>query len=86
VERENKERVHSHSTAISDRRPVHDQLDEEAATQRIEAVLNRLEQIERGTMQTPANTIVGLGVKARQSRTLPARMRSASTDQLIACT
>jgi hypothetical protein len=82
VERENKQRVHNHSTAVDGRHPVQEQFDEEAATQRIEAVLSRLERIERGIMQTPANTIVGLGVKARHAAHVTSEFWNTPVDRL----
>jgi hypothetical protein len=82
VERENKQRVHNHSTAIDGRHPAQDRFDEEAATQRMEAVLSRLERIERGIMQTPANTIAGLGVKARHAAHVTSEFWNAPIDRI----
>ncbi|WP_035644853.1 hypothetical protein [Bradyrhizobium sp. ORS 285] len=39
----------------------------EPSIERIEAVLNSLDPIERAIMATPARTVVGLGVKARHA-------------------
>lgn len=41
--------------------------DEASRRQKIESVLARLEPVERAIMATPAQTIVGLGVKARHA-------------------
>ena len=41
--------------------------DYEAGTRHIEAILARLDPIERAIMATPARTIAGLGVKARHA-------------------
>jgi hypothetical protein len=43
------------------------QAEDEAMTERIEAILWRLEPIERAIMEAPARTLVGLGVKARHA-------------------
>jgi hypothetical protein len=82
VERDNKQRVHNDSTATDGRCPVNVQLDEEAATQRIESVLSRLEEIERGIMLSSAHTIVGLGVKARHAAYVTSEHWNAPTDRI----
>ncbi len=82
VEREYKECVHRRSTALDGRYSVHVQLDEETATQRIESVLSRLEQIERRIMLTSAHTIVGLGVKARHAAYVTSEYWSAPIDRM----
>jgi hypothetical protein len=82
AERECKERVHSGSTAMDGRHPVHVQLDEETTIQKIESVLSRLEQIERNIMLTPAQTIVGLGVKARHAAHVTSEYWSAPIDRI----
>src|SRR5438552_2083606 len=82
VEREYKERVHSRSTAMDGRHSVHVQSNEETTTQQIESVLSRLEQIERNIMQTPAHTIVGLGVKARHAAYVTSEYWSAPIDRI----
>jgi hypothetical protein len=81
VQRECKGSVHNYSTAADGRYPGHDQ-SEEAATQRIEGVLRRLEQIEREIMLTSARTIVGLGVKARHTAYVTSENWSAPIDRL----
>jgi len=43
------------------------QSDDTVGTEQIEAILARLDPIERAIMATPACTIVGLGVKARHA-------------------
>jgi hypothetical protein len=42
-------------------------MDHEAGTGQVEAILARLDPIERAIMATPARTIAGLGVKARHA-------------------
>jgi hypothetical protein len=81
TERESKQLVHNHSTATDNRRPGHAELDEEAATRRIESVLSRLERIERGIMLTSANTIVGLAVKARHAAYVTSEYWNAPIDR-----
>jgi hypothetical protein len=81
VEREYKERVRSRPTATDGRHSVHVP-DEETATQQIESVLSRLEQIERNIMLTPAYTIMGLGVKARHAAYVTSEYWSAPIDRI----
>ena len=47
--------------------PLRQPAPDDAATDRIEAILLRLYPIEQEIIQTPASTIVGLGVKARHA-------------------
>jgi hypothetical protein len=49
------------------RRGVDVGTDYEAGTREVEAILARLDPIERAIMATPARTIAGLGVKARHA-------------------
>lgn len=55
------------SPARSTATPAQRQVEDDATTERIEAILARLEPIERAIMEAPARTLVGLGVKARHA-------------------
>ncbi|WP_315763757.1 MULTISPECIES: hypothetical protein [unclassified Bradyrhizobium] len=58
------------SQHVDDREPrdqINIRSEEASRTQKIEAVLARLALIERAIMATPAQTIVGLGIKARHA-------------------
>jgi hypothetical protein len=48
----------------------------------VEAMLGRLEPIERAIMATPARTVVGLGVKARHAAYVMSEYWSAPTDRM----
>ena len=50
--------------------------------QKIESVLARLEPIERAIMATPAQTIVGLGVKARHAAYVVSEHWDSSIEQI----
>jgi hypothetical protein len=82
LEREYKERVDSRSTAVDERHSEHVRSNEEIATQRIESVLSRLEEIERKIMLTSAHTIEGLGVKARHAAYVASESWNAPIDQI----
>jgi hypothetical protein len=56
--------------------------DEVSRTQRIESVLARLSPIERAIMATPAQTIVGLGIKARHAAYVVSEHWDVPIDQL----
>jgi hypothetical protein len=71
-QRECNERMVTRSAEQSpDQGAVHQQVcnrsDDEAAMRQTEAILTRLDPIERAIMATPARAIVGLGVKARHA-------------------
>ena len=56
--------------------------DEASRMQKIKSVLARLEPIERAIMATPAQTIVGLGVKARHAAYLVSEHWDSSIEQI----
>lgn len=56
--------------------------DDETATRLIESVLARLEPIERAIMVTPAQTIAGLGVKARHAAYVISQYWNGPTESL----
>lgn len=57
-------------------------LDPAAGTRRLEAILARLQPIERAIMQMPARTITGLGVKARHAAYVMSQYWDAPADQI----
>jgi hypothetical protein len=59
-----------------------DQEANEARTKEDEAVLARLDPIERAIMQTPACTIAGLGVKARHAAHVMSQYWEAPIDRI----
>ncbi|WP_316202890.1 MULTISPECIES: hypothetical protein [unclassified Bradyrhizobium] len=54
----------------------------DVATGQIEAILLRLYPIEKGIVQTPASTIVGLGVKARHAARVMSQYWEEDLDQI----
>ena len=61
---------------------VHVGSDCEARTREVEAILARLDPIERAILATPAHTIVGLGVKARHAAYVTSQYWSESIDKI----
>lgn len=57
-------------------------LDEASRTQKIESVLARLAPIERAIVFTPAQTIVGLGIKARHAAYVVSEHWNVPIDQM----
>jgi hypothetical protein len=55
---------------------------EAAETRQLEAILARLDPIERAIMTTPARTIVGLGVKARHAAHVTSQYWSEPIDKI----
>jgi hypothetical protein len=56
--------------------------DHESRTTQVEAVLVRLDPIERAIMDTPARTIAGLGVKARHAAYVMSQYWSKPIDKI----
>jgi hypothetical protein len=56
--------------------------DHEAETRQLEAILARLDPIERAIMTTPARTIAGLGVKARHAAHVTSQYWSEPIDKI----
>ncbi|WP_316162435.1 hypothetical protein [Bradyrhizobium sp. SZCCHNRI20481] len=56
--------------------------DEASRTQKIESVLARLTPVERAIMTTPAQTIVGLGIKARHAAYVVSEHWDVPIDQM----
>jgi hypothetical protein len=56
--------------------------DYEAGTREVEAILARLDPIERAIMATPAHTIAGLGVKARHAAYVTSQYWSEPIDKI----
>jgi hypothetical protein len=56
--------------------------DYEAGTREVEAILARLDPIERAIMATPARTIAGLGVKARHAAHVTSQYWSEPIDKI----
>jgi hypothetical protein len=56
--------------------------DYEAGTSKVEAILARLDPIERAIMATPARTVAGLGVKARHAAYVTSQYWSEPIDKI----
>jgi hypothetical protein len=56
--------------------------DREAGTNHMEAILARLQPIERAIMQAPVCTVTGLGVKARHAAYVMSQYWGAPTNQI----
>jgi hypothetical protein len=61
---------------------LHAEVGSSALTKRVEAILARLDLIERAIMETPACTLAGLGVKARHAAYVLSQYWDAPIDRI----
>jgi|SRR5258705_5979815 hypothetical protein len=61
---------------------LHAEVGSGALTKRVEAILARLDPIERAIMETPACTLAGLGVKARHAAYVLSQYWDAPIDRI----
>jgi hypothetical protein len=61
---------------------LREEVGHEALTKQIEAILARMDPIERAIMETPACTIAGLGVKARHAAYVMSEYWEAPIDRI----
>jgi hypothetical protein len=61
---------------------LREEVGDEALTKKVEAILVRMDPIERAIIETPACTIAGLGVKARHAAYVLSRYWEAPVDRI----
>ena len=61
---------------------LREEVGDEALTKKVEAILVRMDPIERAIMETPACTIAGLGVKARHAAYVLSQYWEAPVDRI----